>query len=81
MKYKTDSELIQKGMTEILKSKINRLEFTMEEGIGTNVKAAFEEYGMARELAKSFLVDTLEYDDFCINKSRELKRKFGIDVK
>ncbi len=83
MIYKTDEDLIQKGMIEILKSKINQLESVLEEGGNRNVspQVAVDEYLQAREVAKSFLVDTTIYDDYLFNRSKELKKRYGIEIK
>ena len=83
MIYKTDEDLIQKGMIEILKSKINQLESVLEEGGNRNVspQVAGDEYLQAREVAKSFLVDTTIYDDYLFNRSKELKKRYGIEIK
>ncbi len=83
MTYKIDFDLLEKGIKEALKVKINQLESLLEDSGNRNVdpKVAVEEYLQTRDVAKSFLVETIFYDDILLKHSQELKRRYGIEIK
>ncbi|MBI4116711.1 hypothetical protein HY449_03120 [Candidatus Pacearchaeota archaeon] len=83
MRYKVNGDLLEKGIIEALKSKVNQLESVIEKGGNRNVspQVAVDEYLQTMEVAKSFLIDTTMYDDYLFNNSKELKRRYGIEIK
>lgn len=82
MAYEINRDLLERGMIEALKAKVNQLESALlGENKNINIKTAVEEYLQARLVARSFLVDTLIYDDFLLLRTKELKQRFGIDIR
>ena len=81
MEYKIDTSLMEKGLEEVLKAKVNGLESAIEQGIGTDIEAAIKEYSQARDVARSLGVNTDQYDEYLLGKTKELKQRFGIVVK
>jgi hypothetical protein len=74
-----DVELARKGIEESLKVKIHNLEVAMEGYETGSVEAAFKEYLTARELAKTFGINTENYDGVILNeRADELKKRFRI---
>ena len=81
MIYKIDRNLMEKGLEEVLKAKINGLESAIDQGIRTDISVAVEEYRQARDVARSLGVYTDQYDSYLLNKTEELKERFGIVAK
>ena len=81
MVYKIDTYLIEKGMQEVLKAKISILELKMEDIAVSDIQVAVNEYQEARNVAISFLVNTNEYDSILLKKEKELKDRWGIQIK
>ena len=81
MKYKIDTNLMEKGLEEALKAKVNGLESAIEQGIRTDIGVAVEEYCQARDVARSLGVNTDQYDAYLSDKTKELKQRFGIVAK
>jgi len=81
MVYTIDRSLLEKGMAEVLRVKINMLEYHLGIGSQTGLEVAVREYQQARDIARSLLVDTLPYDEFLLRNTKELKQRFGIEIK
>ncbi len=83
MRYKVDGDLLEKGIIQALRSKINQLESVLEDSGNRNVapRVAVDEYLQTQTVAKSFLIDTTIYDDILLKHATELKRRYGIEVK
>ena len=81
MKYQIDRDKIENGLVEALKAKVNQLELALEGNPNIDIKVAVKEYQQTSEVARSFLIGTQEYDNFLIEKSKELKQRFRIDIK
>ena len=72
---------MEKGLEEVLKVKVNGLDSAIEQGIKTDISVAIEEYRQARDVARSLGVNTNQYDEYLLNKTKELKQRFGIIAK
>jgi hypothetical protein len=79
--YKVNDDLLEAGLKEALKAKVNQLESAIENGSKSIVEVAVNEYSQTREVARSFLVSTALYDEYLLEKSKELKQRFGIQIK
>ena len=82
MRYeKINGDLARSGMEEVLKISTNNFESAVNGnrnlGVGTMVK----EYFQASRVANGVGVDTTLYDDVLISRTKELKRRFGVEVK
>ena len=81
MRYQIDRDLLEKGLHEALKVKINNLELKIGEGIRTDINAALNEYCTTEETARSFGIDTGKYNNLLLEKEKELKDRWGIQIK
>ena len=79
---KFDRDVAEKGLVELMELKIYNLGIYIEgsSDIGL-IKTAVNEYQMIRDVAKSIGMDTQYYDDIFISKKKELKKRFGIQIK
>lgn len=81
MRYETISDIKRKGLNEALKAKINNLEWEMETGDTRDIEEALQEFYYAKEIAESFGFDVMPYDDVLIEKSKELRERWGIEIR
>ncbi len=85
MKYdvnKVNPDLAKEGIEEALRIKICNLETMME--ISTDneqVQGRLNEYFDVKKVARSFGMDTSAHDNYILDKSQELKERFGIEIK
>lgn len=81
MRYKIDRDLLEKGIEEGVKSKINNLELKMEEGNKTDTAVAVSEYLEIQRIAQSFLINIRRYENIFLEKEKKLNEEFGIYIK
>ena len=81
MTYKIDEDLLEKGTRELARLAINNLESAMETKGPSDVGAAVEFCYSVRNAAMFALVSHLDIDFYLSDRSKEIKQRFGIDIK
>ena len=82
MRYeKINGDLARSGMKEVLKIAINNLESAIEGNINLDVGVMVQEYFEASRVARGVGVNTIFYDDVLISRTKELKQRFGVEIK
>ena len=79
--YVTDSTVIENGMLEALKCRVNDLDSMMLDGSKSTIGAALNGYYQVRETARSFGISTDKYDSMIEKNGLELKRIWGVGLK
>ena len=81
MTYKIDGNLLQKGIREMVKLTVNNLESAIEKGSKSEIDAAVGFCYNAREVAILTLVNHSEIDFYLSEHSKELRQRFGVEIK
>ncbi|MBI2043638.1 hypothetical protein HYT25_04585 [Candidatus Pacearchaeota archaeon] len=81
MTYKIDGDLARKGMEEVLKIAVNRFESAFEGDRNLDLQTIVNDYFKASEIARDVGVNTLLYDDILLSKTKELKQRYGVEIK
>ena len=75
------TQYINPGLVAVLQVKINNLDAAIDGGGRTGIEAALGEYYQARNVAGSFGVSCDIFDDYLIERGKELRDRFGIMLK
>ena len=81
MAYKIEGDLLEKGTRELIRLTINNLESAMENKGPSDVGAAVEFCYSARNAAILALIDHTDLDFYLSEHSKELKQRFGVDIR
>ena len=82
MRYeKVNGDLARSGMEEVLKIAINRFESAFEGDRNLDLGTMVEEYFQASKVARGIGVNTIFYDDVLLSRTKELKQRFGVEIK
>ncbi|MEK6820023.1 MAG: hypothetical protein AABY03_02410 [Nanoarchaeota archaeon] len=82
MRYeKVNGDLARSGMEEVLKIAINNFESAFEGNKNLDLGTMVQEYFEASKVARGIGVNTMLYDEALLSRTKELKQRFGIEIK
>lgn len=80
MTYKVNLDLVKKGIEELEKVVVNKLEINVEHGEKDSLEYAIQKALETQGVAKLILMGTPLIEDYLMKNGKKIKERFGIEI-